>query len=167
MKLTRLVRSLVAVLLVATPVTHGFAQRTQRAQRFFGDLSLRALREYLGDSSDAQQQPAKKPVFRGNTQIISVDVIVRDGSGAVVKGMTQNDFEILEDGKAQEIRSFAFEEITDKAQPGMATAELLAGAEAKLAEDLKRAQPTPAAAPPQPDSEAAKPMTSDELAGRR
>ena len=66
----------------------------------------------------------------------------RDGSGAVVKNLTQDDFEILEDGKAQQIRSFAFEEITDRPQNGVATAELLAGAQARLVEDRTHAQPS-------------------------
>src|SRR6185436_19214413 len=79
---------------------------------------------------------------------------------------TQGDFEIVEDGKLQEIRSFTFEEITDKAQPGIATAELLAGAQDRLADETKRTQsaaPKPVAA----DSDTPKPIASDELAGRR
>ena len=109
------------------------------------------------------QQTAPKTTFRANTQIISVDVIVRDGSGAVVKGLTAADFEVLEDGKPQEIRSFTFEQIADHPQ-AIETADLLATAGARLAED-SRAQP--AAAPAAPAAIEAKPMTSAELAGRR
>jgi len=134
----RLAFSIAAALLFATPLTHGFT------------------------AGDDQQGQPKKPVFRGNTQIISVDVIVRDGSGAVVKGLTQNDFEVLEDGKPQEIRSFTFEEITDKPQPGLATAELLAGAQERLADETSRTHKPTAGDEPAP-----KPMASDELAGRR
>src|SRR6185295_16607689 len=55
---------------------------------------------------------------------------------------------------------------TDKPQPAVATAELLAGAQEKLAEETKRAQPAaqPAAAA---EADRPKPMASDELAGRR
>ena len=134
----RLAFSIAAALLFATPLTHGFT------------------------AGDDQQGQPKKPVFRGNTQIVSVDVIVRDGSGAVVKGLTQNDFEVLEDGKPQEIRSFTFEEITDKPQPGLATAELLAGAQERLADETSRTHKPTAGDEPAP-----KPMASDELAGRR
>jgi len=123
------------------------------------------------DSRDDQQggaSQAKRPVFRGNTQIVSVDVIVRDGSGAVVKGLTQGDFEVTEDGKPQQIRSFTFEEITDKPQTGIATAELLAGAQARLVEDSTRAQPSAPAAPVAAEqTDTPKPMASDALAGRR
>jgi VWFA-related protein len=109
----------------------------------------------------AQQQPPPRPTFRANTQIVSVDVIVRDGSGAVVKGLTAADFEVLEDGKPQEIRSFTFEEIAEH-PPGIETADLLATAGARLADDNRRAQPSDAAATVE-----ATPMTSAALAGRR
>jgi VWFA-related protein len=109
------------------------------------------------------QRTAPKTTFRANTQIISVDVIVRDGSGAVVKGLTAADFEVLEDGKPQEIRSFTFEQIADHPQ-AIETADLLATAGARLAED-NRAQP--ATTPAAPAAIEANPMTSAELAGRR
>src|SRR5687768_1828850 len=51
-----------------------------------------------------QQTP---PVFRGNTQVVPVDVRVLDGSGKPVTGLTQGDFTILEDGVRQEIRLFS------------------------------------------------------------
>ena len=95
-----------------------------------------------------------------------VDVIVRDGSGAVVRGLKAADFEIVEDGKPQEIRSFSFEEIKDHPAAGVETADLLAGAKDKLAEDLHRTRvPAGAAAPA--SAATPKPMTSEQLAGRR
>jgi VWFA-related protein len=138
-----------------------------------------ALFTALVPAIDAQapQQPAPsraegpRQVFRANTQLVSVDVIVRDNSGAVVRGLTAADFEVLEDGKAQEIRSFSFEEISDHPK-GIESAELLAGAQAQMTNDSKAKTPAPAgaaAAPaaPAPDEAPAKPMTSEELAGRR
>jgi VWFA-related protein len=115
------------------------------------------------------QQPQSKPMFRTATQLVSVDVIVRDNSGAIVRGLTANDFEVTEDGKAQEIRSFSFEEI--KANPaGVETADLLAGANAKLKDDTHRAPasaPAPVAPLPTVPEETPKPMASEQLAGRR
>ena len=107
-----------------------------------------------------------RPVFRGGTQLVSVDVVVRDASGAVVRGLTAADFEVTEDGKAQDIRSFSFEEI--KANPApVETADLLAGANAKLSEDTRRSPATPAAPAAPAENDAPKPMTSQQLAGRR
>src|SRR5262245_44236587 len=115
-----------------------------------------------------QQATQPRSVFKSHLNVVSVDVIVRDKSGAVVRGLTAADFEVREDGKPQDISNFSFEEVNDKAKPALQSADLLAGAEAKLAEESKRgstatATPAPAAAAP----EAPTPMTSDMLAGRR
>lgn len=117
----------------------------------------------------AQQQPSQpRPVFRSRLNVVSVDIIVRDKSGAVVRGLTAADFEVREDGKAQEISNFSFEEVNEKAKPAVQSADLLAGVEAKLAEDSKHAASTAVSRTPAsaaPDSPT--PMTSDMLAGRR
>ena len=60
----------------------------------------------------AQDQPAA--VFRSATSIVSVDVVVRDDSGAIVRGLTADDFTILEDGRPQKIQTFSFQEIVDR-----------------------------------------------------
>ena len=90
----------------------------------------------------AARQPAtsaqQRPVFRSGRDVISVDVVVRDKSGAVVRGLTASDFEVREDGRAQEVVSFSFEEITAKPLNAVASAGLLAGVEAKMAGDTAR-----------------------------
>ena len=105
----------------------------------------------------AQQQQPRPPVFRSSRVLVSVDVVVRDRHGNIVKGLTAADFEVREDGRPQEVQTFSFQEIADAAEvKPIETATLLAGVEEKVA------QGTPAA------SEAVeKPMTSQELAGRR
>jgi VWFA-related protein len=57
------------------------------------------------------QPPQAAPVFRSGTELVTVNVVVRDKSGAVVRGLTQRDFTITEDGKPQTITSFDFEEL--------------------------------------------------------
>ncbi len=115
--------------------------------------------------SNAQGDTQSRKVFRSGLNLVSVDVIVRDKSGAVVRGLTAADFEVREDGRPQEVSSFSFEEITSKALPPVESAGLLAGVEAKIAEDAKRA-PAAAAVGAAPEPAPA-PMTSDMLAGRR
>src|SRR5205823_3803217 len=61
---------------------------------------------------------------------------------------------------------FSFEEIKDHPAAGVEAADLLAGAKDKLAEDLHRA-PAPATAAAPALEAAPKPMTSEQLAGRR
>ena len=52
------------------------------------------------------QKPADHPVFRTSTTAAVVDVIVRDRTGQPVPGLTQEDFEVLEDGVPQRVISF-------------------------------------------------------------
>ena len=131
-------------------------------------IALSALAAVLLVAVPSAQQPQqKRPVFRLNTQIVSVDAIVRDGSGAIVRNLTADDFEVTEDGKPQEIRSFSFQEIKDKPANAVETVDMLAGAKDKLAEDLRAAPSTTSATKPEPVEEAPKPMTSEQLAGRR
>ena len=54
-------------------------------------------------TGQSQTQP---PVFRSSVRLIDVDVYVTDQQGRPVKGLTRDDFELLEDGKPQEIRAF-------------------------------------------------------------
>jgi VWFA-related protein len=110
----------------------------------------------------AQQQPPAA-VFRSSREVITVDAIVRDKSGAVVRGLTAADFEIREDGQPQQILNFSFEEIREKAPNRIETAELLAGVDEKLQEQVRpTASAQPAAAAP-----AAAPINSETMAGRR
>jgi VWFA-related protein len=55
-----------------------------------------------GASVRGQDQP---PVFRTATWLVEVPVIVRDGKGAFVPGLTIEDFEIAEDGRPQTIQA--------------------------------------------------------------
>jgi VWFA-related protein len=54
------------------------------------------------------QSPAPQtPVFRSSVRLIDVDVYVTDQQGRPIKGLTQDSFELLEDGKPQEVRAFS------------------------------------------------------------
>ena len=77
----------------------------------------------VGVVSPRAQTPApaaQAPVFRSGTELVTVNVVVRDRNGAVVRGLTQRDFTITEDGKPQTITSFDFEEL-DRDVPAPAT----------------------------------------------
>jgi VWFA-related protein len=90
----------------------------------------------------AQDPP---PVFRAGTAFVSVDVVVRDESGAIVRGLTAADFTIREDGRPQQVQTFSFEEIGDRAPGPADAAPVLAGVEDRLRADVQR---TAAATPP-------------------
>src|SRR5690349_12442354 len=125
-------------------------------------IALLAVAGSVIAAPSAQQQQPPAPVFRANLSIVSVDVIVRDRDGNVVKGLTEKDFEVIEDGRPQEVRTFTFAEI--KEGPAAAVSvDLLAGVEEKV---LSNTSPT-TAAKPAAAAEAPTPMRSEDLAGRR
>src|SRR5688572_6498258 len=99
-----------------------------------------------------------QPTFRTGTQIVSVDVIVRDGSGNIVRGLTEKDFTITEDGRPQSIQTFAFEELANDLAPLAPTGPILQDLEARVREGLD----APARAAAEPVR-----LDADQFAGRR
>jgi VWFA-related protein len=67
------------------------------------------------NQDDAQQPP---PVFRTGVNFVRVDVIVNDGKGEPVTNLTQADFEVLEDGRLQEIEQFRLIKVDGNPLPG-------------------------------------------------
>src|SRR6478672_1148992 len=53
----------------------------------------------------------QRSVFRSGTELVLVNVVVRDKSGAVVRNLSRDDFTVTEDDKTQTITSFDFEEL--------------------------------------------------------
>ena len=81
--------------------------------------------------SAQQAQPAARPLFRTATDLVTIDVVVRDRSGAFVRGLTADDFEIREDGKPQALLTLGLEELDTSAAP-LDTVNLLAGIEQRV-----------------------------------
>jgi len=82
----------------------------------------------------APQAPAQAPkaTFKSGLDLVVVNVVVRDKNGTLVRGLTRDDFVVLEDGKPQTVSSFDFEEIENAAPAAMETTTVL-GAIAKPA----------------------------------
>ena len=71
--------------------------------------------------SPAPQAPAQTPkaTFKSGLDLVVVNVVVRDKNGKVVRGLKREDFVVMEDGKAQAVTSFDFEEIENASLPAM------------------------------------------------
>jgi VWFA-related protein len=55
-------------------------------------------------SGQAPSQPGV--ILRSSSRLVVVDVVVRDAAGAAVRGLTEQDFHVKEDGRPQTIRFF-------------------------------------------------------------
>jgi VWFA-related protein len=62
-------------------------------------------------ASPAFQARQSQPVFRARANYVEVDVVVTDGKGRMVRGLTRDDFTLSEDGKTQQIETFSFVDI--------------------------------------------------------
>jgi VWFA-related protein len=60
------------------------------------------------------QPPAQ---FTANSNLVIVDVVVRDKSGKPMEGLKQGDFTLLEDGKPQKISVFEFQKLSHEPEP--------------------------------------------------
>jgi len=67
----------------------------------------------------AQAPPAQQdiPTFREGVQLVEVDAIVTDRQGNPVRDLTKDDFEIIEDGRTQNMRTFSLIDLPVPALP--------------------------------------------------
>jgi len=76
-------------------------------------------------AAHAQQQPSTTQsqfTLKVNSDLVLTNVVVRDKkTGEIVRGLTANDFTILENGKPQHISTFDFESVDQAAQLNEAT----------------------------------------------
>ena len=66
----------------------------------------------------AQNQPEGQPAkFSSTSNLVIVDVTVKDKAGKPIEGLKAEDFSVLEDGKPQKISVFEFEKLTTEPEP--------------------------------------------------
>ncbi len=91
-------------------------------------------------SPQKPRAPGGKPLYRFKaiSELVLINAIVRDKSRQLMRGLTQDDFTLLEDGKPQSISSFDIEQADVTALPELPQASILAATPA----------PAPGAPPP-------------------
>jgi VWFA-related protein len=62
------------------------------------------------------EEPQQRPLFRGGARFVRVDVYPTDRDGRPVEGLKQEDFEIYEDGKPQQVDTFEFVHIVPEVE---------------------------------------------------
>jgi hypothetical protein len=58
-------------------------------------------------SPQPQSPPPQGPTFRVEVSYVEIDAVVTNAEGKFVRGLTKDDFEILEDGKPQSVTAFS------------------------------------------------------------
>jgi VWFA-related protein len=93
------------------------SQRSLRSLRFLLIVSLFSV------TPRAQAPAPPRQVFRAGTELVLVNVVVRDKNGAVVRGLTRDDFTVSEDDNPQTVTSFDFEELDTVDAPSLAVGD--------------------------------------------
>jgi len=70
-----------------------------------------------GAGARAEQKPDRTPTFGASVSLVRVAVVVRDAKGALVRGLSREDFTVLEDDRPQTIEEFKLEEIPAESGP--------------------------------------------------
>jgi VWFA-related protein len=99
----------------------------------------------------AQDQPA--PTFKTNTNLVVVNVAIKDKSGKAIEDLKKEQFTLFEDGKPQQIAVFDLQRLNGETLPALEA----------LAPTLKTRGPVEAKPTPPP----APPVTADQLKDRR
>lgn len=96
-------------------------------------------------AGSAQQPATPQPTFRSTTRLVVQTVQVKDREGNPVRGLTEKDFIVTEDGKPQEIAFVEYQELAGAATPDSLRAADTAGTPAPAPEPISAAAPPPSA----------------------
>ncbi len=78
-------------------------------------LALAPLANTQGTPQGTSQDTT--PTFTANSNLVIVDVTIKDKSGKPIEGLKPEDFSVLEDGKPQKISVFEYQRLTMEAAP--------------------------------------------------
>ena len=83
---------------------------------------LRAQQPAPPQPAPSQNSKSQEPVsaIRVTSELVLANVVVRDKSGKLVRGLKKEDFTLYEDGKKQDISTFDFESVDELATAGTA-----------------------------------------------
>ena len=102
----------------ATPAPQGQTRQGQGNQGQSGQTQSGQGQSGQQQGDENAQQGGKPPAFRGGVDFVRVDVIVSDKKAQPVINLTENDFEVLEDGKPVKIEQFKLIKVDGNPVPG-------------------------------------------------
>jgi len=82
-------------------------------------ISAAFTQQKPGSAGQTMNAPLARPTvkFETTTQLVIVNVFVKDKDGRPVEGLTASDFSVFEDGKPQQIKVFEFQRVEDNQLP--------------------------------------------------
>ena len=82
-------------------------------------ISAAFTQQKPGSAGQTMNAPLARPTvkFETTTQLVIVNVFVKDKDGRPVGGLTASDFSVFEDGKPQQIKVFEFQRVEDNQLP--------------------------------------------------
>ena len=85
----------------------------------FALAGMLVIRPMSGPSSAQDKQTAKQgsDAIKVRVRLIPVDVVATDGSGRPVANLKEEDFQVFENGREQEIRHFSVEKLSGNMPP--------------------------------------------------
>ena len=105
----------------------------------YGLMAAMLIQPLVAQQAPGQPADSSGYTYRANTDLVLVNVSVRDSKGEPVRGLKQEDFTVLEDGKEQKVASFDVEDVAAPLQVVTAAPEAAPSAAATSATPVKPA----------------------------
>ncbi|MEO7141961.1 MAG: VWA domain-containing protein [Bryobacteraceae bacterium] len=96
---------------IPLPGGRGSATRGSVTRSSVTRRTLRFLTICVSVSTLGAQQAADAPTFKAESNLVVINVAVKDKSGRPITTLTKNDFKLMEDGKAQTISVFELQKL--------------------------------------------------------
>jgi VWFA-related protein len=112
----------------------------------------------------AQTAPRGGFKFEATTQLVVVNLSAKDKDGNPIKGLKPADFTVTEDGKAQTIKVFEYQELEDTAMPAPASAP---APKPEPKKETPKPAPEPAALAKAIEANVVKPVVATQIAPAR
>ena len=98
----------------------------------FGTSAMGAAGSSTPDSRLPTPDGRQQPTFRSSVDLVTIDVVATTANGAPVHNLTADDFELFEDGVAQQVQTFKFVDLSSTSAirplpPGIASNEIEPG----------------------------------------
>ncbi|MGI8959485.1 MAG: VWA domain-containing protein [Bryobacteraceae bacterium] len=81
---------------------------------------------------ELQPMAPQQPTFSSTTNVVVVNVTVLDSGSKPIENLTQNDFEVYEDGKLQQLQSVDFQRLNNRVLPSLNQTSSPSGSSAQV-----------------------------------